>query len=698
MEKSSRILAKSDKQNKQGGRLLVDHLRDVADAAAKIAQACGLPVLLARKGAVLHDIGKASPEFQQTLQPNFQRPPGFVFRHEIASLFFLSLLEENEKGPVIEIIQIHHKSVYKDAGRKGMLDLDDLRDDNFALHSKDFEKWMPLAIAILKELGFSVHPVSLSEAERNYREAVDYCESLDWGRSCWKGLLMAADHLASQVEEDTGLLAKRLFITPDFSCYNRPNALYPLSLLPVDSPKRHTLVTAPTGAGKTDFLLRRCRGRIYYTLPFQASINAMYDRMSCDLKDTEALVSLLHASSRLKFTEGEPEEKILQRHPGASVKVLTPHQLASLVFGIKGYEVLALDLEGCDVILDEIHTYSDLIQTIVLKIIEILVALGCRVHVGTATMPTDLYNRVLTLLGGSAAVYEVRLSPPVLDGFDRHIVYKVDTEGRITDVLDGIIRKSFVDGLSKILIVCNRVKKAQQIFREIETLYPDINKMLIHSRFKRSDRKKLETDLKEYDKSTEKCIVISTQVVEVSLDISFDVMITECAPLDALIQRFGRINRRRPVKGYRPVYVLRPPDTEKETLPYRAETVKNSYHILPDSHLLKERNLQDMLDAVYPKITFGKIDTEVCFKEGEWRIRRLCHYPKSALLETLDIDSVGCITESDRELYEDAFSRYEWDWRFRPVIARWVIKDWIRLRPETGRLSCPIKPIQLYTG
>ena len=79
--------------------------------------------------------------------------------------------------------------------------------------------------------------------------------------------------------------------------YPTTGTLYPLSFVDTSDERRNTIVTAPTGAGKTDFLLRRCKGRVFYTLPFQASINAMYDRIKNDLKNTDAHVYLLHAAA-----------------------------------------------------------------------------------------------------------------------------------------------------------------------------------------------------------------------------------------------------------------------------------------------------------------------------------------------------------------------------------------------------------------
>ncbi len=649
MNQHSEILAKSERN---GNISLYQHLKNVADIAVVVSNHVGLDKQVAYEGAVLHDIGKASPLFQKTLVSSAKLRPGFVFRHEIASLFFISLVPESHREAVIDMIVAHHKSMYKDVRDLGFLDLDDNM-DSFAIHSEKFDSWSPAALEILESLGISIHPISIDEAEANYNYAIDYCEARRNDCSMWRGLLMASDHMASATESAVQLPLDKIFIKPDLAFYNRQCNLYPLSLMPVDAHKRHTIVTAPTGAGKTDFLLRCCRGRVFYTLPFQASINAMYDRIKTDLRNTDAQVHLLHAASNLKVKDGTLEESIMQRHVGASVKVLTPHQMASIVFGIKGYEAMALDLKGCDVILDEIHTYSDVTQAIVLRIIEILVALDCRIHIGTATMPTVLYQKILALLGGTSQVHEVKLDGGVLDTFNRHQVYKLQDKEDVFEVIAESVR-----GKKKILVVCNQVKRAQEMYDVVSDLYPNVEKMLIHSRYKRKDRAMLEDELKKRFNVMDDapCVVVSTQVVEVSLDISFDVMITECAPIDALIQRFGRINRKRTkdtIGHYKPVYVLTPPEDDKEALPYSKEVLANTFAVLPaDGAVMKETDVQGMIDAVYPEEHFHNIDyTGVAFLDGKWQLKALCHQPKSALLETLDINSAVCVTESDKEAY-----------------------------------------------
>jgi CRISPR-associated endonuclease/helicase Cas3 len=651
MSNFDHILAKG---LENGHITLIQHLAEVALLAEKVAIHLGLDVSIARRGAILHDIGKASSVFQNTLLPNFKRPPDFVFRHELASLFFISLLSEKEKYPIIDMVVAHHKSIYQDTGGKGILDLIETDPKCFEKHNKDFETWSKDALSILEYFQFEIKPIPIKEAKNNFYEVVDYCESKTYGYSQWKGVLIAADHLASAMGGYIDTLTNRLFVQPDLSYYHsRKSDLYPLSLISTTDERLHTLVTAPTGAGKTDFLIRRCKSRVFYTLPFQASINAMYERIKDDLKNTDADVRLLHASSSIKLEKGKIEEKILQRHIGASVKVLTPHQLASLVFGTKGYEALITDLKGCDVILDEIHTYSETTQAIVLKIVEILCNIGCSVHIGTATMPSVLYNRLVDILGGKNKIYEVYLPDEMLDTFDRHIIHKSDSLESLNQIIDEAIQQK-----QKILLVCNQVKRSQLLYKTLKEKYPLVQKMLVHSRFKRGKRSLLETDLRNtFNNSSEACLVVSTQVVEVSLDISFDLMITECAPIDALIQRFGRINRKRTkdsIGHYKPIYVLGPPNEKVEALPYGLEVLHRTYEALPNNNLMKEKDAIGLIDLVYPSIEFVDIDLSSVFREGKWLIKELWHNSKSALLETLDIDSVTCIEESDREFYDTA--------------------------------------------
>lgn len=643
------ILAKSEQNDHVS---LFQHLRNVADIAVAMAEHMGLDRQTAMEGALLHDIGKASPQFQKTLSPSFRPAPCHVFRHEIASLLFLSVIKESHRDAVIDMVAAHHKSMRKDIRELGILDLEELT-DSFSIHSKGFAEWSPIALEILRELGLQPLPISLDEARENYDYVIDYCDRQERGCSEWRGLLMAADHMASALEPRTEMPVGKLFVKPDLSFYNRQSEMYPLSLIPTDCPKEHSIVTAPTGAGKTDFLLRRCKGRVFYTLPFQASINAMYDRIKNDLKETGAQIYMLHAASALKVKDGKAEESIMQHHAGASVKILTPHQMMSVVFGIKGYESMALDLRGCDVILDEIHTYSDVTQSIVLRIIEILTALDCRVHIGTATMPSALYDKIQKLLGGPGKVYEVKLDARTLHTFNRHQIYKIEDAAAAHDIISSAVR-----GKKKILIVCNQVKRAQQMYETLKDDFPDIPQMLIHSHYKRQDRARLETELRErYDTLDEQpCIVVATQVVEVSLDISFDMMITECAPIDSLVQRFGRVNRKRckdTIGKYKPIFVIAPSEDEKEALPYRTEVLRQTYSILPeDGKVMEETMIQQMIDAVYPDVSIPDIDySGVAFLDKGWQLTALCHNPKSALLEVMDFNSAVCIKEGDKEAY-----------------------------------------------
>ncbi len=660
MSNLTTILAKSEDK---GGTTLLAHTQQVAAAIRVFATKYQFDFdeKLAEKAAALHDLGKAHHHFQnkikgisaQTLKEKNEQD--IIHRHELSSLGFLPIFPKEEWDAIIDMVVAHHKAIKDDKRKRGILDLENEMDKHWKRnHLCDWEDWSPYGLEILSTFGYAVRPISKQEAQAALDYTVEYCEEKRWGWSPLRGLLMSADHFASAFIEATEEKIAELFEVPDLGFYHDPNRkseLYALSLIDTEDVRPHTMVVAPTGAGKTDFLLRRCRGRVFYTLPFQASINAMYERIKSAVPNNKG-VRVLHATSAL-LVKNNREEQTLQSFAGASVKVLTPHQMAAIIFGTSGYEGIMLDLQGTDVILDEIHTYTDVTRSMVLEIVRTLLRLNCRIHIGTATMPSLLYHEVLKLLKAQGDVYEVKLEDTVLDGFDRHVTYKMETEEEIDVVLDEAFQQD-----EKVLVIFNTVKKAQAEYKRLISKFPDIPAMLIHSRFRRGDRVKLEERLKEEFNGSERsgpgfkpCFVISTQVVEVSLDISFDRMITQAAPLDALIQRFGRVNRKRSVTTigkYKPVHVIKPTGS---ALPYKMETLKASFDQLEDGKLLKERYLQEKIDVVYPTLDTRAIDVHLIYHNGHYLIKELCNKPQSVLIEALEIESATCILECDREKY-----------------------------------------------
>lgn len=671
---------------------LYDHLFHVKLATEKFAQHTGHNLELVRLGAILHDIGKAHPVFQRRLKVREKEP---AFRHEIASLFFLPLIEKKWQNKIIEMIIAHHKSMMDDRKRRGILDLEDDEPNNLEFHLGDWESWSKEALEILACFGIKTRNITKKEAINSYNLVVDFCEdkSKERGYSQWRGILMGGDHFASAMIHKTENKLHNLFIQPDLSFFNRQHPLYPLSYYSTNTDRPHTMVVASTGAGKTDYLFRRCRGRVFYTLPFQASINAMHNRLQNDLegKNPNLNIKILHAASSIIETEdGDKEDIVLQKHIGSSIKVLTPYQLAGIVFGSKGFEAMILDLQDSDIILDEVHTYSGVSQAIVLKVVSILKTIGCRLHIGTATMPSILFNKIKSILG-TENVLETRLTTKELDEYDRHTVHKISTWESATSIIQKAKKEK-----KKILIVCNKIKTAQRIFSFIKEQHSEVDSLLLHSRFKRKDRKKKEIELIgldtngnptfQFNTSRDACIVVSTQVVEVSIDISFDVMITECAPLDALIQRFGRVNRKRSeetIGKTKPVYVIAPPEDNKEARPYDLDILKTSFSVLPDGAILHEKDLQDKIDQVFTDIDFLQIEQHAVFKQnGQWSIPPLCN-GEAWLMEVLDIDSVVCIVQSDTGAYSSLpFSKR----MGLEIPARYhSVKHLIRL--ETG--NCP---------
>ena len=365
----------------------------------------------------------------------------------------------------------------------------------------------------------------------------------------------------------------------------------------------HLMLSAPTGSGKTEAAMlwsdanesESLGQRVFYVLPYTASINAMYDRLLNLV--SEDRIGLLHGKANyflyrsMVDKEYTPdmarvetrESQNLTRKIYRPYKVLTPFQLLKAFFGMRGFEMQFAEMAGGLFIFDEIHAYDPHTTALILTMVERLRRdYRSQFCIMTATMPKFLKEMFIGAIGEIA---EVEMSPEKRDQFTRHRVRLFN--GGILDTIPEIIER--LEGGKRILVICNTVKQAQTVF---ERLRPSAtNPQLLHSRFILRDRERIESELTDAD------LLVGTQAVEVSLDIDFDLLFSEPAPIDALIQRFGRVNRTGK-KGICDVYICGE-GGENDKYIYSTERVNRTLDAFARVDILHESKIQELIDTVY---------------------------------------------------------------------------------------------------
>jgi len=380
------------------------------------------------------------------------------------------------------------------------------------------------------------------------------------------------------------------------------------------------ILIAPTGSGKTEAAvgwlkkqLSHSNGRAYYILPYTASINAMHKRLIKDFSEAEGidgqqLVGIQHGkltqyiASLYDEIEEQQNTSILKKHEEIKrlrelytkmiypIKIATPFQLLKFCYGVKGFELGLTELVGAKLIFDEIHAYDEITYAQLLISMKYFIQhLHCQVMVMTATLPAYMMRELQAVLN---VEQPIKADDNLLKNFDRHRVSV--REGDIFEQIDEI-KRCYQKG-QRIIVVCNTVHHAQEMYKFVKqkTKIPKSKITLLHSRFHAIDRQKKEKGALD----PENQILIGTQAIEVSLDIDYDVMFTEPAPLDALLQRFGRVNRKRK-KGISAVYVSAQ-GGENDHYIYNQKIVERTVKLLNQMDLIHEIHLQEYLDIVYP--------------------------------------------------------------------------------------------------
>lgn len=363
------------------------------------------------------------------------------------------------------------------------------------------------------------------------------------------------------------------------------------------------IIEAPMGEGKTEAALAvaeifagnsSARG-IYFALPSQATSNAMFTRVINWLRtfdNQEISVRLVHGKAEFneeyndianlsdrstEFIDNDINEENLEIiihewFKGRKKELLADFAVGTidhvLMSGLKQKHLMLrhLGLAGKVLIIDECHAYDVYMESYLLKALNWLGAYGVPVVVLSATLPlSKRQNLIEAYLNkknlGVDSEWAASLAYPMVtysDGISvNHIPVTVPIAEKGTDVsIHSLNECEISDTLYRVLekggyagVIFNTVKRAQEYYTKIKTSFEDAEVDLLHGGFLAIDRvKKEENLLLRLGKSntiqrSEKYIVVGTQIFEQSLDIDFDVLITQLCPVDLLLQRIGRLHR-----------------------------------------------------------------------------------------------------------------------------------------------------------
>lgn len=682
------IWAKSPEREGVSGLSLTEHtwqtltrLRELAAMRPELPGLCGQPRLwhLLFWAAFLHDWGKAAQGFQKVLRGKGSR---WNYRHEVLSVAFLEWiaqdLEPSERTFLAAAIATHHKDfpdleVYLCPADE---DCDPLPEMLADLKPEDVEAlydWLAnsgpdwLARLDLDSLGVKFPPLPsrdkamglLSpETTRGYLRSVEKVLRT-WDEKQYeandpavlapelrpgvllRGLLVQADHLASAGVDRVP--------SPEFNvdgvlraCRLSFSELYSHQKQAADT-VGHLLLVAPTGSGKTEAALlwaaKQNPPRLFYTLPYQASMNAMYDRLETVFPNA---VGLLHGRStlalyqRLMDQEYSPAQAVQVARwvrnrsglPYYPVRIFSPYQMLKASFQLKGHEALWSDFAQGAFVFDEIHAYEPRRLAMIIETMGYLARYyGARFLVMSATLPKIIREKIGSALGG--ALSTVCADDETFRRFQRHRLKLL--EGDLLDEVNLELVVQTVSQGAQTLVVANTVRRAQEIWSWMKQHLPKgISLFLLHSRFCGRDRVKKERVILEAAglgcSVRRPILVVATQVVEVSLNLDFDILFSDPAPLEALLQRFGRVNRlgKRPpapvcvFKNVDPVFgrIYQPLEQVCRTLEVLESVCQGRF---AEGLLIEESHLTEWLDAVYQGEVFQSWDT--AFEESRREFR-----------------------------------------------------------------------------
>lgn len=634
-------------------RPLIAELSDALDVPEKDA------ISLASYLAACHDLGKCHPDFQAKLYPDGVTNP---FKKQIDLLY--SMFSHNEYSKTIAeriwqtkhrfsdhtaemlspILQYHHQ--WSRPAMAMMLPLEPQMDVRLLYQNMQDEIEDILFKTFQPPTSFS--PVDWSAA----------------GVLLW-GILIASDWIASgdaisghpvPPDEAASFIEH---VMPDFLQDNHlmesplPDGISSIQkLFPflADKPLRPMqrevenlfqhgttasgiLIEAPMGEGKTEaaiyaaYRLAKEYGKngFYIALPTSATSNQMETRINAMLRAQGCLeAKLMHS---MAWLEQEPchEDSIFT----APLKrgLLEPYAVgtidqAMLSVMMARYSILRLvGLATKVLIIDELHSYDAYMKTTIERLLSWCYDLGIPVVMLSATLPLDKKQAYAKAFHSgfknlttqypciTAFQQEEEAVEREVEGSHQHQNISLQLKQDGEEAVQEEVHKLFVQSNDQgcICVLRNTVDQAQETYQKLRAEYGSIV-TLFHARFLYKDRQRIEKAVCQTfggKERPQKAILVATQVVEQSLDLDFDAMITDLAPIDLLFQRTGRIFRHeregRPFPNGQ-LTVLLPEEIHLHSSIYPAVLLNRTQHLLQERDCLHiPQDIPHLVQYVYQK-------------------------------------------------------------------------------------------------
>jgi len=361
----------------------------------------------------------------------------------------------------------------------------------------------------------------------------------------------------------------------------------------------NVFIRIPTGQGKTEAVLLWANtnvsdGKLMYFLPTRVTSNAMYERLQGFFGEN---VGISHGASALIIAEekgwgsrGYWDKKLLSSVFMMPVMVTTVDQLLLAGFNWFHWELIEQNTASSTMIFDEIHSYDTYTTALIFNSVEDLKERSTKFAFMSATFPNYLLEGLKSILGEATIIQDKDY-----DNLCRHRLHLIGAP--IDEGISNILRK-YKEG-KKVLVITDTVGKSIEIYGKLkEKLKPD-GIVLYHSRFIERDRRRKEKKISDGAKGSGGFVAVTTQVVEVSLDIDYDILYTEVAPIDALVQRMGRVNRKGR-KNIVDVFVFEP--SEGGAYVYGADNLRRARDILAEVNgkEITEGDIKSLVELQYP--------------------------------------------------------------------------------------------------